>query len=117
MAQDCPTSSTRVHRLLEWTPFMIAGGLIFAMMAGMDALLFGIAAAGAIGSFVLGQFTASADVPSSDERLWKFGKSWLLVVGCAALSLINSKWEPMVFFALAGAISSGLFWLGSRSSH
>lgn len=96
---------------------MIAGGLIVAMMAGMDALLYGIAAAGTIGSFVLGQYTARPDIPSRDERLWKFGKSWLLVVGCAALSLINGKWEPMLFFALAGAISSGLFWLGSRSSN
>jgi hypothetical protein len=95
---------------------MIAGGLIFAMMGGMDALLYGIFAAGAIGSFVLGQCAIKDDVPSRDERLRKFGKGWLLVIGLAALSLINGKWEPMVFFALASAISSGLFWLGSRSS-
>ena len=94
---------------------MIAGGLIFAMMGGMDALLYGIIAAAAVGSFVLGQCAFKDHVPSRDERLREFGKGWLLVVGCAALSLINGKWEPMVFFALAGAISSGLFWLGSRS--
>ena len=60
--------------------------------------------------------TTEWGLTNAHREPWKFGKGWLLVVGCAALSLINGKWEPMVFFALAGAISSGLFWLGSGSN-
>ena len=33
-------------------------------------------------------------------RLWRFVKSWLLVVAFAALSILHGKWQPMVFFTL-----------------
>jgi hypothetical protein len=46
------------------------------------------------------------------SRLWKFAKGWLLVVAFAAFSLLHGKWQPMVFFALVGIISSAFFWLG-----
>ena len=91
-------------------------GLIFAMMAGVGALLYAVVVAVVCGSILLGRISGTAAVLSMDERLQKFAKSWWLVVGFAALSLNNGKWEPMLFFALAGAISSGLFWYGTSSS-
>ena len=43
-------------------------------------------------------------------------KGWVVVVALAALSLLHGKWQPMVFFAVVGVLSSGFFWFGCKSN-
>ena len=40
----------------------------------------------------------------------------LFVVACAAVSVLHGNWQPMVFFALAGGMSSALFRWGCKTS-
>ena len=104
------------YRLIEWTPLAIAIWLIFSMMSDREELLYLAAVVGAVASIAVGRMSGKAGDLSVQARLWKFVKGWLLVVALAALSLMNEKWQPMVFFALVGAISSAFFWFGSKSS-
>jgi hypothetical protein len=101
---------SRSYRLIEWAPFGIALGLIVSMW------LYVAAVAGALASIAVGRTSGRSEEFPLQARLWKFGKGWLLIVAFAALSLLHGKWQPMLFFALVGVISSALFWLGCKSS-
>ena len=115
MANSVQTDS-RSYRLIEWTPFGIALVLIVSMMSDTEEWLYVAAVIGALASLAVGRTSGTSQEFSVQAHLRKFGKGWLLVVGLAALSLMNGKWQPMVFFALVGVISSALFWLGCKSS-
>jgi|GEM_PF-451959 hypothetical protein len=106
----------RSSRLIAWSPFVIALGLIVSMMPEREAWLYAAAVLGVLASIAVGRTSGKAEEAPVQVRLWKFAKSWLLVVALAAISILHGKWQPMVFFALAGVLSSALFWCGCRSS-
>ena len=119
VATEMPSTEPTVSRsysLIEWTPFGIALTLIFSMMSDTEEWLYVAAVIGVLASIAVGRTSGMSGEFSLQARLWKFTKSWLVVVGLAALSLMSGKWQPMVFFALVGVISSALFWLGCKSS-
>jgi hypothetical protein len=105
------------YRLIEWAPIVIALGLIFSMMSDTEEWLYVAAVAGVLASIAVGRTSGKSEEFPLQARLWKFGKGWLLIVALAALSLFHGKWQPMLFFALVGVISSGFFWLGCKSSN
>ena len=86
------------------------------MMFDRQEWLYVAAVGGVLASIAVGRTSEKSEESSVQARLWKFAKSWLLVVAFAAFSLLHGKWQPMVFFALVGVISSGFFWLGCKLS-
>ena len=106
----------RSYRLIAWAPFAIALGLIVSMLPEREAWLYAAAGLGVLASIAVGRTSGKAEELPVQARLWKFAKSWLLVSAFAALSLFHGKWQPMVFFALVGLMSSACFWWGCRSS-
>ena len=112
------TGQTRTHsyRLIAWTPFGIALGLIVSMMPEREAWLYAAVVLGALASLAVGRTSGTAQEAPVQARLWKFAKKWLLVVALAALSVLHGKWQPMTFFALVGGMSSALFWWGCKTS-
>jgi hypothetical protein len=102
--------------VIEGLSFAIAGGLVFAMMAGTDALLYSVTMAGLVGSFVVGRLCVRHNWLPAQEGVKRYGMMWLWVIGCAALSLLNGKWEPMVFFGAVGAVMALIFWFGTRTA-
>ena len=103
-------------RLIQWTPFAIALGLVFSMMPDRAEWLYVAAVVGGLASIAVGRTLGRSDRLSLQARVRKFAKGWVVVVALAALSLFHGKWQPMVFFAVVGVISSGLFWLGCKSN-
>ena len=103
-------------RLIQWTPFAIALGLVFSMMPERAEWLYVAAVMGGLASIAVGRTLGRLDRFSLQARVRKFAKGWVVVVALAALSLLHGKWQPMVFFAVVGVISSGLFWLGCKSN-
>ena len=104
------------YRLIAWTPFGIALGLIVSMMPEREVWLYAAAVLGALASLAVGRTSGTAEELPVQARLWRFVKSWLLVVAFAALSILHGKWQPMVFFALVGGMSSALFRWGCKTS-
>jgi hypothetical protein len=104
------------YRLIGWTPIAIALVLIFSMMPQREEWLYVAAVIGVVGSIAVGRTTGQFRLLSWRSRLWTFMKGWLIVIACAAVSVLHGNWQPMVFFALAGVISSGFFWLGHKTS-
>jgi hypothetical protein len=102
--------------LVRWTPLAIALVLIFSMMPDREEWLYVAAVLGALASIAVGRTLGRLDESSWRAPVRMFAKSWVLVVVLAALSLLHGKWQPMAFFAVVGVISSGLFWVGCRSS-
>jgi len=86
------------------------------MMSNREVWLYVAAIAGVLASIAVGRTLRTSEELSLQARLWKFAKGWVLVVSLAALSLLHGKWQPMLFFALVGVISSAFFWLGCKSS-
>jgi hypothetical protein len=109
-------TGSRSYRLIEWAPFVIALGLILSMMSNREVWLYVAAIAGVLASIAVGRTSKKSEELSLHARLWKFAKGWVLVVALAAFSLLHGKWQPMLFFALVGVISSAFFWLGCKSS-
>lgn len=114
--QTTGKTGSRSCRLIEWTPLGIALGLIFSMMFDRQEWLYAVAVVGVLASIAVGRTSEKSEEFSVQSRLWKFAKGWLLVVAIAAFSLLHGKWQPMVFFALVGIISSAFFWLGCKLS-
>jgi hypothetical protein len=108
-------TGSRSWRLIEWAPFGIALELIFSMMSETVEWLYAAAVLGILASIAVGRTSGKSELPVQ-ARLWKFAKGWLLVVALAGFSLLHGKWQPMVFFAIVGIISSAFFWLGCKSS-
>lgn len=114
--------STKEHtglgssRLIGWTPIAIALVLIISMMPQREEWLYVAAVIGVVGSIAVGRTTGQLQQLSWRSRLWIFTKGWLIVVACAAVSVLHGNWRPMVFFALAGLISSAFFWFGHKTS-
>ena len=102
--------------LIEWAPFGIALSLILSMMSDRAEWLYVAAVIGILASIAVGRTSGQSEEFPLQKRLWKFAKGWLVVVTLTAVSLLHGKWQPMVFFALVGVLSSVLFWLGSKSS-
>jgi len=111
------TEQRRSRRLIEWTPFGIALGLILSMMSAREEWLYVAAVAGVFASVAVGRTSGKSEDFAVKARLRKFAKGWLFVVAFAALGLLEGKWQPMVFFVLVGIISSAFFLLGCRSSN
>jgi hypothetical protein len=103
-------------RLVPWIPFAIALTLIFSMMSSTEEWLYVAAAVGAVASLAVGRTLGRSDARLLAARVKRLAKGWLVVVALAALSLLHGQWQPMVFFAMAGVVSSGLFWLGCKSN-
>lgn len=103
-------------RLIQWIPFALALGLIFSMMPDRAEWLYVAAVVGGLASIAVGRTLGRLDRSSLQARVRKFAKGWVVVVALAALSLLHGKWQPMVFFAVVGVISSGLFWFGCKSN-
>jgi hypothetical protein len=103
-------------RLILWTPFAIALVLIFSMMSDTEEWLYVAAVLGVLASVAVGRTSGPPALIPMRSRMVKFAKGWVLIVAGASLSLLHGRWQPMVFFALAGLVSSGCFWVGCRSS-
>jgi uncharacterized membrane protein YecN with MAPEG domain len=103
-------------RLTEWAPMGIALWLILSMRSNTEEWLYVAAAVGVLASIAVGRTSGKVEEFPLRPRLWKFAKGWLVVIIFAALGLLHGKWQPMVFFALVGVLSSVLFWLGCKSN-
>jgi hypothetical protein len=103
-------------RLIQWTPFAIALGLVFSMMSDREEWLYVAAVMGGLASIAVGRTLGRSDRFSLQGRVRKFVKGWVVVVALAALSFLHGKWQPMVFFAVVGVISSTFFWFGCKSN-
>jgi len=103
-------------RLIQWIPFAIALGLVFSMMPDREEWLYVAAVIGGLASIAVGRTLGRSDRLSLQARVRKFAKGWVVVVALAALSLFHGKWQPMVFFAVVGVVSSTFFWVGCRSN-
>jgi hypothetical protein len=102
--------------LIGWTPVAIALALIVSMMPQRQEWLYVAAVIGVLASLAVGR-TAGVPVDRAlQTRVRTFAKGWLVVVLCAALSVLHGKWQPMVFFLLVAIISTVFFWLGCKSS-
>lgn len=108
--------ATSPDRLIVWTPVGIALVLIVSMMSDIEEWLYVAAVIGLVASVAVGRTSGKPEESSVQARLFKFAKGWLLVVTLAALSLLHGTWQPMVFFAIFGALSTACFWLGCKSS-
>lgn len=104
------------YRLIPWTPYAIALALVFSMMPAREEWLYVATVIGVLASVAVGRTSGAPADGSSRPRLWKFAKGWLVVVVLAALSGLHGKWQPMVFFAFVGLVSTLFFWLGCKSS-
>jgi predicted CDP-diglyceride synthetase/phosphatidate cytidylyltransferase len=109
-------TGSRADRLIQWTPFAIALSLVFSMMSDREEWLYVAAVIGGLASIALGRTLGRSDRFSLQARVRKFAKGWVVVVALAALSLLHGKWQPMVFFAVIGVLSSGFFWFGCKSN-
>ena len=103
-------------RLVAWTPVAIALALVFSMMSTTEEWLYVAAAVGVLASIAVGRTLGRSDQRVLAARVMKFAKGWIIVAAVTALSLLNGKWQPMAFFAISGVVSTGLFWLGGKSS-
>ncbi|HKT34709.1 MAG TPA: hypothetical protein VJR03_07740 [Nitrospira sp.] len=109
-------TGSHADRLVQWMPLAIAIVLIFSMMPTREEWLYVAAVLGGLASLAVGRSLGRADELVLRGRLWRFAKGWLLVVVLASFSLLHGKWEPMVFFAVVGLLSSAFFWVGCKSS-
>jgi hypothetical protein len=109
-------SNSASDLLVPWTPFAIALALVVSMMSSTEEWLYMAGAVGAAASLAIGRTLGRSDGPLLAARVKKLAKGWLVVVALAALSLLHGSWQPMVFFTIAGVVSSGLFWLGCKSN-
>ena len=112
-----PTEQTRcaADRLIPWTPVAVALALIFSMMPAREEWLYVAAVIGLLASLAVGR-TSGAQRSECKGRLWRFARSWLVISLLAALSVLHGTWQPMVFFAMTGIVSTGFFWFGCKSS-
>ena len=112
------TEETRpaASRLILWTPLAIALMLIGSMMPQRQEWLYVASVLGVLASVAVGRTSGAPVARALRTRVRTFAKGWLVVVLCAALSVLHGKWQPMVFFFLVAIISTVFFWLGSRSS-
>ena len=102
--------------MIQWTPFVIALSLVFSMMSEREEWLYVATVIGGLASIALGRTLGRSDRFSLQSRVRKFAKGWVVVVALATLSLLHGKWQPMVFFAVVGVLSSGFFWFGCKSN-
>jgi hypothetical protein len=109
------TEQTPSDRLIPWTPFAVTLALVFSMMAAREEWLYVAAVIGVLASLAVGRTSGTAH-GAFEARTWKFAKGWLLVVLLAAVSILHGRWQPMVFFAVVGMVSTASFWLGGKSS-
>jgi hypothetical protein len=105
--------NTRVLGLVyDLTVLAIAGSAMLFMFAGLDAGLCASAVLGVVASFALGYFSLRRNLTPLGPGVVRYGKLWVWMTVVAALSLITGKWQPIVFFALAGLAMTTLFALG-----
>jgi hypothetical protein len=109
-------TKSRASRLILWTPLAIALALIGSMMPHREEWLYVAAVLGVLASVAVGRTSGVPTDGARQARVRTFAKGWLVVILCAALSLLHGKWQPMVFFLLVAIISTVFFWLGCRSS-
>lgn len=100
----------------EAVAFGTFGLLLFFMVGGMESGIYVAGLLGAIASAALGWHSVRQGWVSLPEGIKRFGTRWLYVVGFAALSLMNGKWEPIVFAAVVAITMTGLYALGARSA-
>jgi hypothetical protein len=86
------------------------------MMPAREDWLYVAAVIGVLASVAVGRTSGTGAGGSLQRRVWRFAKSWVIIVLLAALSVLHGKWEPMVFFSFVGLISTLVFWLGGKSS-
>ena len=113
---DAEQTGSGSDRLIQWTPFGIALGLVFSMLPDREEWLYVAAVIGGLASIAVGRTLGRSDRLSLQARVRKFVKGWVVVVALASLSLLHGKWQPMVFFAVVGVLSSTFFWFGCRSN-
>lgn len=112
------TEETRsgASRLIGWTPVAIALALIVSMMPQRQEWLYVAAIIGVLASVAVGRTSGVPVDRALQARVRTFAKGWLVVVLCAAVSVLHGKWQPMVFFLLVGIVSTVFFWLGCKSN-
>lgn len=100
----------------EAVVFGTFGLLLFFMMADIEMGIYAAGLTGAVASAMLGRRSVQQGWVSVPEGIKRFGTLWLYVVGFAALSLINGKWEPAVFASVVALTMTGLYALGASSA-
>lgn len=101
--------------LFESVVFGVTGLLIFCMMAGIEWGLYVSGFLGMGASAILGHLTLQRGWYSLTEGLKRVVILWLYVIGFAALSVLNGKWEPAAFFTVVGMTMTGCYAIGARS--
>ena len=99
----------------ETVVFGTMGFLLFFMVGGMELGIYAAGLVGAVASAVLGRLSVQRQWVTVAEGIKRFGILWLWVIGFAALSMFNGKWEPALFAAVVGLSMTGLYALGARS--
>jgi hypothetical protein len=110
--QERPPSGRWVFEALV---FGTMGLLLFCMMAGLDAGVYAAGFAGAVAALVLGRVSVRRQWVTAAEGITRVGTLWLWVIGFAALSLLNGKWEPAAFASVIGLTMTACYALGARS--
>lgn len=101
--------------MFEAVVFGTFGLPLFFMVGAIEWGLYATGIAGAIASVWLGRASVQQGRVSVPDGIQRFGTRWLYVVGFAALSVMNSKWVPMVFAAVVGVTMTAFYALGARS--
>ena len=117
MSRSQETTAGASYRLIPWTPFAISLALILSMMPARAEWLYVAAVIGVLASLAVGRTSGASAAGSLHRRVWRFARGWLIVVVLAALSVLHGKWEPMVFFAFVGLVSTVFFWLACKSGN
>lgn len=90
--------------------------LLFCMMAGLEPGIYAAAVLGAAASVALGNVSIRRRWTTVAEGITRFGTLWLWVVGFAALSMLNGRWEPAGFAAVVGLTMTTCYAIGARFS-
>ena len=114
MSAPAEEGSVRNGWAFEAVVFGTFGLLLFFMLGGMERGIYFAGLVGAIASAALGWSSVRRGWVSVSAGIMRFATRWLYVVGFASLSLMNGKWEPMVFAAVVGVTLTGLYALGAR---
>lgn len=116
MTAPAEEGSVRNGWSFEAVVFGTFGLLLFFMVGGRETGIYLAGLVGTIASTVLGWYSVRRGWVSVSAGIRRFATRWFYVVGFAALSLMNGKWEPMVFAAVVGVTLTGFYALGARSA-
>ena len=105
----------QTHRwIFELVVFGSMGTILFFMVAGLEIGIYLAGACAAGVSATLGWVSVQREWVTLVDGVRRFGMACLWVVGFAAFSVLNGRWEPAVFFGVLSVTLTGLYAIGAR---